>query len=89
MDLLWKGIKKYDGKSPKAKNTAGKAWKLLSENYRALFEAEWAKSDKIAKTREVDVCLLQQYLRLLLLTDYIGGMTDTFACTLHRSVSNG
>lgn len=89
MDLLWIGIEKYDGKPPKAKNTAGKAWKLLSENYRALFEAEWAKSEEIARTRKVDVCLLRQYLRLLLLTDYIGGMTDTFACTMHRSVSNG
>lgn len=89
MDLLWMGIEKYDGKSPKAKNSGGKAWKLLSENYRALFEAEWAKSEVIANARKVDVCLLRQYLRLLLLTDYIGGMTDTFACTMHRSVGNG
>jgi len=89
MDLLWIGIEQFDGKPPKSKNTPGKAWNILSENYRALFESEWRRSVETASKRNVDVCLLRHYLRLLLLTDYVGGMTDTFACTLHRSLNNG
>ena len=89
MDLLWIGISKYNGESLKSKDTAGKAWKLLSENYKALFESEWRRSAETARERRVNVNVLRQYLRLLLLTDYVGGMTDTFACTLHKSLSNG
>jgi len=89
MDLLWLGLKDYQGEAPKAKSVAGKTWYLLSENYRTVFEADWATSVTDAEVRKVDACVLRQYLRLLLLTDYVGGMTDTFACTLHRSLTNG
>jgi dGTPase len=89
MDLLWEGVRAFDGEGPPSRTAAGKAWNLLSENYRTLFEADWRSVEQTAKTRGVPQRVVKQYLRLLLLTDYIGGMTDTFACTLHRSLTNG
>jgi dGTPase len=33
--------------------------------------------------------LPENYCCMQLVTDYICGMTDTFACTLHRQLTNG
>lgn len=52
---------------------------LLSENYKADYE----KASKDHKDDEA-YCL---YLRLLMVTDYISGMTDSFARTLYRELS--
>lgn len=89
MNLLWLGVKDFDGTEPKGNNLAGKAWNLLSQNYRSVFKNDFEKIDKNGETSGVPKKALKQYYRLLLLTDYIAGMTDTFACTLHRSLNNG
>lgn len=56
-----------------------KCMELLSENYKNDYEEE-------RKNHEADegYCL---YLRLLMVTDYISGMTDSFARTLYRELS--
>jgi len=80
MDLFWEGVKHADS-DPERKETrtfADKAFSLLSDNYRSVFHH--AMDGKK---------LPDAYCRLQLLTDYICGMTDTFAAGLHRRLMNG
>ena len=89
LNLLWIGIRDFDGEDPKPKSLKGKAWNLLSENYRSVFLSDWKQVSEIARRHELREEALQQYFRLLLLVDYVAGMTDSFACSLHRSLNNG
>ncbi|HKI32251.1 MAG TPA: dNTP triphosphohydrolase [Gemmataceae bacterium] len=77
MDLFWEAASTCDGSSG-TKAFAGKAYALLSANYRSVFEKALEQKDTTAG-----------YHRLQLVTDYVCGMTDTFACTLHRRLTNG
>lgn len=80
MDLFWEGAKELPiNQPPKAKKFPGKAGALLSENYRRVFQ-HW-----VGKQSE----LPEKYHRLLLVTDYVSGMTDTFATKLHSELFNG
>lgn len=54
-----------------------KAFQLLSFNYRSAL-------DHALKAKE----LPREYCEIQAATDYVCGMTDTFACTLHRSIRN-
>lgn len=89
MDLLWPGVRAYDGEDPRPKDFVGKAWALISENYRTVFKADWIGIADRAGSAGYPEAALKQYYRLLLLTDYVAGMTDSFACNLHRSLKNG
>jgi dGTPase len=77
MDLFWEAASVCDGSSL-TKTFAGKCYALLSANYRSVFEKALERSS-----------LPANYCRLQLVTDYVCGMTDTFACTLHRRLTNG
>lgn len=80
MDVFWEGAKAMPREgNPQSKNFQGKAAALLSENYRKVFQY-WLKEQKD---------LPEKYHRLLLVTDYVSGMTDTFAIKLHKELSNG
>ena len=75
MDIFWEGL---EHKGPPKGSFAKKIWDLLSQNYRSAFEHA-LKDEKLPEA----------YCRLQLLTDYICGMTDTFAAELHRRLMNG
>jgi dGTPase len=77
MTLFWKAVSEHDG-SPKTKTFAGKLYNLMSSNYRVV--AQRALEAK---------ALPEKYCKLMLVTDYICGMTDTYACTLHKRLTNG
>jgi len=80
MDLFWEGAQELPlTGAPKAKKFPGKAGALLSDNYRRVFQ-HWVKEQPN---------LPEMYHRLLLVTDYVSGMTDTFATELHRDLMNG
>lgn len=70
----------YDA-DPKAKTRkfSGKVFHLLSQNYRTVFD----------RPMEAEENLPVEYRRLLLITDYLCGMTDSFATNLHRELFNG
>ncbi|RKH73521.1 dNTP triphosphohydrolase [Corallococcus interemptor] len=86
MDIFWEGAREC----PVPVDTTGKAWKkfnkspegkvynLLSRNYRTAFEAACKSSS-----------LPPLYHRYQLVTDYVCGMTDTFACDLHAQLTHG
>ncbi len=74
MDIFWEGAWERANDN---KPFADKIFNLMSKNYIIVFEyAE--KSD-----------LPKKYCCMQLVTDYICGMTDTFACTLHKQLTNG
>ena len=75
MDVFWEGALK--GHSDK-KGFAGKILDLTSRNYRVVY-------DKVIEEKELPA----EYCSMQLMTDYICGMTDTFACTLHKRLTNG
>jgi dGTPase len=80
MDLFWEGAKQLalDG-TFNTKNFSGKIAALISDNYVRVF------CNSIVQMTE----LPESYHRLQLVTDYVCGMTDSFAKHLHAEVSNG
>ena len=74
MDIFWEAV---------LQTTSGngafsrKVYHLMSENYRTVFEST-VRQRKLPK----EYCCMQ------LITDYICGMTDTFASTLHKQLKN-
>jgi len=80
MDLFWEGARQLSGDGKfKTKDFSGKILALVSENYRRVF------LNSISEMKELPVA----YHRLQLVTDYVCGMTDSFAKQLHSEVSNG
>ncbi len=79
MDVFWEGAQAMPAEgTPKASKFAGKAAALVSPNYRKIFQATLAEGR-----------LPEDYCRLQLVTDYICGMTDSFATNLHSDLFNG
>jgi dGTPase len=79
MDVFWEGAR-VGGKDIKAKDYPGKAYRLISKNCRWVFQKQMDGQPNGA---------LERYARLQLMTDYIAGMTDTFAVSLHGTLFNG
>ncbi len=75
MDIFWEGIDNAPY-TPKDKGFNKKIYYLISENYRTVFESQYKKSKL-------------EYYKYQLLGDYICGMTDSFACQLHKELKNG
>ena len=79
MDVFWDAVNgKMSSSDGKGGEFSRKAYRLMSGNYRTVFEAA-KKEGKLP----VEYCCMQ------LVTDYVCGMTDTFACMLHRQLFNG
>jgi len=74
MDTFWRA-----NPSEKPKTFARKTYNLLSQNYRTVFENPTTHEKSLPDT----------YRKALLITDYICGMTDTFALNLNRELQNG
>jgi len=58
---------------------------LLSDNYRDVFQ-HFTREDQLLPEGQR---LPENYRRFQLLTDYICGMTDSFAKRLHSELKNG
>jgi len=79
MDLFWEGAKTLPlDRKIKTRNFPGKIQALFSENYLTVFEHSVREGP-----------LPPAYHRLQLVTDYVCGMTDSFAKRLHAELSNG
>ena len=72
MDMFWEGAKDGPGSD---KDFNEKIYNLSSQNYRSVFE-NTGKS------------LPNEYQRLQLVADQVCGMTDSYACQLHRELTN-
>lgn len=92
MELFWEGVSK---KKDERTRFEEEIYNLMSENYRTVFETIEDMPNPLPEYRDVydksrgSEKLLENYCCMQLVTDYICGMTDTFACTLHRQLTNG
>ncbi|MFC1738663.1 dGTP triphosphohydrolase [Planctomycetota bacterium] len=92
MDMFWDGVSKKQDNPTRFEE---KIYKLMSENYRTVFENAQNppkflnKYHAISKKSRGKDKLPENYCCMQLVTDYICGMTDTFACTLHKELTNG
>lgn len=78
LGLFWSGAKQLQSDGTFERSFDGKAGRLLSSNYRRVFSHYAQHGD-----------LPVNYYRVQLVTDYICGMTDTFATSLHKELFNG
>ena len=83
LDTFWFAASNYK-ESAKVRDFETKVYRLMSANYRNVFEESLTHS--LAKD---EGSLPEMYVRLQLVTDYICGMTDTFAQSLHKQLKNG
>ena len=83
MDIFWEAAEFAPYQGEEARGFPGKLYALMSSNHRNVFEDTVAASDQNTST------LPPEYCRVQLVTDYVSGMTDTFACDLHRRLLNG
>jgi dGTPase len=81
MTVFWEGAQKLQpgGGPPDTRTFPGKVIALLSENYRRVFRNSIETMQELPET----------YHRFQLVTDYVCGMTDTFAKRLHSELMNG
>jgi len=80
MDIFWEGAEVLPIDEPlKTKKFPGKAGALLSSNYRRVFYHSVKEQTELPEI----------YHRFQLVTDYVCGMTDTFAKRLHAELMNG
>lgn len=66
-------------KATETKTFAQKAYALMSQNYRMIYE----------NVDQAEANLPDEYRKALLLTDFVCGMTDTYALNLHQQLTNG
>ena len=81
LDLFWEGVVGYDS-SAGSFHFPNKVWEMLSTNYRHIFERE-LDLRRVRTNGKMDY-----YAAFHLVADYVCGMTDTFACRLHRELFN-
>jgi len=92
MDIFWEGVAERKDKSNRFAN---KIYGLISDNYRDVFENPRKGSEvleqykRVVENTSTKDKLPEKYNCMRLLTDYICGMTDTFACTSHKRLTNG
>lgn len=80
MDDFWEAARDLPIDSePETRTFPGKAGALLSENYRRVFRNSVKQMPRFPEL----------YHRFQLLTDYVCGMTDSFAKRLHAELRNG
>jgi len=77
MDLFWEGASE-GSKDKDGKDFSHKIYDLTSRNYRVVYK-------KAVEEKELPA----EYCQMQLMTDYVCGMTDSFACTLHKCLTNG
>jgi len=81
LDMFWEGVRDFPTDGPPSTRTfSGKIGGLMSRNYAQVFQASASGTDNK---------LPIEYHRYQFLTDYVCGMTDTFAKRLHSELKNG
>lgn len=78
LTVFWEGASK-SGPGAKGKEFFEKAYLLMSDNYRTVFEQNLGDTNRVVS---------EEYCRIQLACDYVAGMTDTFASNLHKRLFN-
>ncbi|EHK2280453.1 dNTP triphosphohydrolase [Clostridium perfringens] len=87
LDIFVSALIKFNDKSndkamhePKAKTREGKLYNLISPNFKYVCSLDYEKEKK-KKFEEIRI-----YDKLLLITDFISGMTDSYAVNLYKEL---
>src|SRR5271166_585758 len=80
LNIFWEAAR-TGGPDTDHKTFAGKAYLIMSSNYRTVFEA------RLKQVREKQTVIPEEYFRIQLACDYVAGMTDSFAASLHRKLT--
>lgn len=65
---------------PKTKTRAGKLYQIISDNFKYICELDYSTGKK------KDFTEFRLYDKLLLITDFISGMTDSYAVNLYKEL---
>lgn len=79
LDCYWEAAKSFKP-GEKLKGFPGKAYGLISTNYRQIFERNLGQAQELR--------IPPNYFRMQLVTDQVSGMTDSYACSVHRELMN-
>ena len=79
LDCYWEAAKSFK-LGEKLGGFPGKAYALISTNYRQIFERNLAQANTLR--------IPSSYFRMQLVTDQVSGMTDSYACSVHRELMN-
>lgn len=80
LGFFWEAVERYEPSKRKDISTKSydrKLYFLISDNYRRGFERRMEEENENGL-----------YCKLQLITDQVAGMTDTYACELHRRLTN-
>lgn len=80
LDLYWEGVTQARKED---KGFGGKLYAILSDNYRSAFEQDLQRSFP-----GLDPASRKLYLQLRLVCDQVAGMTDAYAVSQHRLLTN-
>jgi dGTPase len=81
LDLYWEAAQQFDlNPSNPLEGFPAKIYSQISGNYRRVFKLNMEDAAKAG--------IPPQYFRMQLVTDQVSGMTDSFAATLHRELTN-
>jgi dGTPase len=78
MDRFWESVEKFDPGKDSGNDFPAKIRSLISPNYRRVFK------HSLELNRHPP-----EYCKMQLVTDYVCGMTDSFATRLHAKLTNG
>jgi dGTPase len=79
LDCYWEAASLFES-GKKLDGFPGKVYALISTNYRQIFERNIAQAKKLK--------VPPNYFRMQLVTDQVSGMTDSYACSVHRELMN-
>jgi len=79
LDCYWEAAKSFKP-GEKLAGFPGKAYGLISTNYRHIFERNLVQANILE--------IPANYFRMQLVTDQVSGMTDSYACSVHRELMN-
>ncbi|WP_394884789.1 dGTP triphosphohydrolase [Clostridium butyricum] len=71
---------------PKPKKKEGKLYEMISPNFKYICECDYDRSFKTKKIELKNFTDIRLYDKLLLITDFISGMTDSYAVNLYKEL---
>ena len=73
-------------KEPKSKNREGKLYEIISDNFKYICKCDYEGSFKQKDIKHKNFTDIKLYDKLLLITDFISGMTDSYAVKLYKEL---
>ena len=85
LDIVVPALIKCD-KEPKSKKREGKLYELISDNFKYICRCDYENSFRKEKIDLKNFTDIRLYDKLLLITDFISGMTDSYAVKLYKEL---